>query len=63
MRSKLLEDNWGEALKSTKIEAKGRAEGSLELSILTQISKYLRKLKGQNKDLAAELSLTKQYMV
>ena len=35
---------------------------SLEPPILTQISKELSKGKGKNKDLAAELDLTKQSM-
>ena len=37
-------------------------EGSLELSIKTQIAKDLIEVKLQNRDLAAELALTKKSM-
>ena len=46
----------------TELEADRSVKGSLELSILTKTAKDLSKVKGQNKYLAAELAITKQYM-
>ena len=47
----------------TKIESKGGVEVYLELYILTHIVKDLSEVIIQNKDLAAELALTKKSVV
>ena len=45
-----MEDDWGEALKLTKIEAKGGGGRIPRIIHLTQIEKELSKVKGRNKD-------------